>query len=67
LAASTKKRESTILNNPPKEEDREEGRKGTPRRKHTSYLPQMMIPEGAHHQRENLMKMKVGLGKKPIT
>jgi hypothetical protein len=51
LAASTKKRESTILNSPPKEEDMKdrEGRKGTPKRKNTSYLPQMMIPEGAHH------------------
>jgi hypothetical protein len=58
LAASTKKRESTILNNPPKEEDMEEGRKGTPRRKHASYLPRMMIPAGAHLQKENLMKMK---------
>jgi hypothetical protein len=57
LAASTK-RESTILNSPRKEEDMKEGRKGTPKRKHTSYLPQMMILEGAYHQKENLMKMK---------
>jgi hypothetical protein len=58
LAASTKKRESIIFNNLLKDEDRKEGRKGTQRRRYASCLPQMMILEGAHDQRENLMKMK---------
>jgi hypothetical protein len=61
LAANIKtrrERESTWINNLPKEEDRKEGRKGTPWRKYASCLPRMMTPEGAHHQRENLMRME---------
>jgi hypothetical protein len=52
------RRGNTIINNLSKEEDRKEGRKGTPWRKYASCLSRMMIPEGAHHQRENLMRMK---------